>query len=334
MTAVTDLIRRLEGTSPDIQDIRTAVLFILQQWETLKHHEDLAKKLTELTDAVGQLAKAQSRIDDTLLELAKAQKRTEESLEKLTVRVDQLTERVDRLTERVDRLTERVDQLTERVDQLTLRLDQLTERVDQLTERVDRLTERVDQLAQAQKRTEERVNQLAEAQKRTEERISQLAEAQKRTEHVLQDLIKEFKGFKKTLGGITNAVGYGLEDRIIALIPAFAAREYDLQVKSALRRFMEYPDGRSDELNIYAEGHRQGKPVALVGECKSQPGKGDLREFARKVERLRQHLGIEVEPFLVGYSITPDVARYAAAEYPHIKLFWSYQFEVLHESSR
>uniref|UniRef100_A0A832EJX8 Chromosome partition protein Smc n=1 Tax=Desulfacinum infernum TaxID=35837 RepID=A0A832EJX8_9BACT len=320
MTAVTDLIRRLEGTSPDIQDIRTAVLFILQQWETLKHHEDLAKKLTELTDAVGQLAKAQSRIDDTLLELAKAQKRTEESLEKLTVRVDQLTERVDRLTERVDRLTERVDQLT-------LRLDQLTERVD-------RLTERVDQLAQAQKRTEERVNQLTEAQKRTEERISQLTEAQKRTEHVLQDLIKEFKGFKKTLGGITNAVGYGLEDRIIALIPAFAAREYDLQVKSALRRFMEYPDGRSDELNIYAEGHRQGKPVALVGECRSQPGKGDLREFARKVERLRQHLGIEVEPFLVGYSITPDVARYAAAEYPHIKLFWSYQFEVLRESSR
>jgi len=327
MTAVTDLIRRLEGTSPDIQDIRTAVLFILQQWETFKQHEDLTKKLTELTDAVRQLAKAQSRIDDTLLELAKAQKRTQEHLEKLTQRVDQLAERVDQLAQAQKRTEERLEKLTLRVDQLTERVDQLAQAQKRTEERLEKLTLRVDQLT-------ERVDQLAQAQKHTEERLNQLAEAQQRTEQVLQGLIKEFKGFKKTLGGITNAVGYGLEDRIISLIPAFAAREYDLQVKAALRRFIEYPDGRSDELNIYAEGHRQGKPVALVGECKSQPGKGDLKEFARKVERLKRHLGIEVEPFLVGYSITPDVARYAVAEYPHIKLFWSYQFEVLRESTR
>lgn len=313
MTAVTEIIRRLEEASPDLQDIRTALLFILHQWETLTTHEDLTQKLAALTNAVGELTKAQSRTDETLRQLAEAQKRTEERLEKLTLRVDQLTQRFDQLTQRVDQLTQRVDQLTQRVDQLA---------------------QRVDELAQAQKRTEERMDQLAAAQKRTEQCVNQLAEAQKCTEQTLQSLIKEFKGFKKTLGGVTDAVGYGLEDRILSLIPAFAAREYALEVQSVLRRFIEYPDGRTDELNIYAEGRRQGKPVTLIGECKSQPGKADLRDFARKVERLKRHLGTEVEPFLVGYSITPEVARYAAAEYPHIRLYWSYQFEILRESSR
>lgn len=299
MSAVTDLIRRLEEASPDIQDIRAAVLLVLQQWETPKKHEDLAQKLGELTDVVRQLATGQTRTEESLQKLAQAQKGTEESIEKLTQRVDQLAERVAQLAEQ---------------------LGQLVDAQRRTEERLEKLTQRVDELAQAQKLTEERVEQLAEAQKRTEQ--------------TLHSLIKEFKGFKKTLGGITDAVGYGLEDHIISLVPAFAAREYDLQVKAPLRRFIEYPDGRTDELNIYAEGLREGKPLALIGECKSQPGKNDLRNFARKVERLKRHLGIEVEPFLVGYSITPEVARFAAAEYPHITLYWSYQFEILRESSR
>ncbi len=320
MSAVTDLIRRLEEASPDIQDIRAAVLLILQQWETLKKQEDFAQKLGELTDVVRQLATAQKRTEETLQKLAQAQKGTEESIERLTQRIDQLAERVDQLAEQLGQLADAQRQTEERLEKLTQRVDEFAQAQKLTEERLEKLTQRVDELAQAQKHTEERVEQLAEAQKRTEQ--------------TLHSLIKEFKGFKKTLGGITDAVGYGLEDRIISLVPAFAAREYDLQVKAALRRFIEYPDGRTDELNIYAEGLRQGKPLALIGECKSQPGKNDLRNLARKVERLKRHLGIEVEPFLVGYSITPEVARFAAAEYPHIKLYWSYQFEILRESSR
>lgn len=45
------------------------------------------------------------------------------------------------------------------------------------------------------------------------------------------------------------------------------------------RRNIIYPDGKYDEINIYAEGMKNGKISFIIGECKAQPGKKDIDKF-------------------------------------------------------
>ena len=48
----------------------------------------------------------------------------------------------------------------------------------------------------------------------------ELAEAQKRTEQEIITLTKEFKAFKRQLGGVTDTIGYTLENEAFKALPA------------------------------------------------------------------------------------------------------------------
>jgi|Deesub1362B_J571_1020462.scaffolds.fasta_scaffold00289_37 DNA repair ATPase RecN len=202
-------------------------------------------------------------------------------------------------------------------------------------ENFQKLWQVIRELGEAQKRTEARIEELAEAQKRTEVRVSrlekvveELAKAQKRTEDELKSLIKEHKKTRDLVSGLSDTVGYGLEDKIFPYIEDFARREYGVEVEVLDRRNVVYPDGGFDQVNIYIEGRKGKKRIYIVGECKAQPGKRDIKRFVQILERLRGYFKAPVEGFIVGYYYTPDVERYLRESHPEIKVMKSFEFEM------
>ena len=107
----------------------------------------------------------------------------------------------------------------------------------------NRLERIVEELAEAQKRTEQRldsltqrVEELAEAQKRTEARVKELAEAQKKTEETVRQLVVDMADVKKQLGGLSMAVGYGIEDKYIPFMKKFALNQYNAVISKVERK--------------------------------------------------------------------------------------------------
>ena len=195
--------------------------------------------------------------------------------------------------------------------------------------RLDSLTQKVEELAEAQKKTEQRLEELAEAQKKTEQRldslaqkVEELAEAQKRLEKRVDDI-------DTRLGGLSMAVGYGIEDNMYPHIETLAKKVYgivEIQEKE-LRKNIVYSDGRYDEVNIYIKGKKEDQEVYLIGECKAQPGKKDIQRFVSLINRLENKFKKEIFCFIVGYSFSKDVEDYLNLEYPYIKYFKTYQIE-------
>ncbi len=93
-------------------------------------------------------------------------------------------------------------------------------KVGELAEAQKRTETKVEELAEAQKRTEIKIEELAEAQKKTEISIEELTEAQKRTETSLERLIRKVDAIEERLEGVSNSVGYSLENRSYKTLPA------------------------------------------------------------------------------------------------------------------
>jgi len=193
--------------------------------------------------------------------------------------------------------------------------------------RLTRLEKAVEELAQAQKRTEQRVEELAQAQKRTEQRVEELAQAQKRTEECLRKLIEEHRETRRQLGGLSGTVGYYLEDRALKSLPSLLKERYGITLTSRpIRRFLEDKRGRPLEVNIYAEGRKDGKEIYVIGESKAQLSKNDIRDFlTKKIGSLS--LKKEIFPLVVTYMIQdPKVEDYAKEQ--GVALFYSYDLEL------
>jgi hypothetical protein len=166
-----------------------------------------------------------------------------------------------------------------------------------------------------------KMGELAEAQK-------QLAEAQKRTEKELRDLAVEHKKTRRQLGGLTQDVGYGLEDKAMPFMVDFVKKNYGIDADRVERKNIVYPNGNYDELNIYVEGTKQGKKAFVIGECKSQPSKKDADKFHQRIERVQTVLAGEIFLFMMGYSYDPAVEKYIREKYPQVSIFKSYDFEL------
>ncbi|MEW6103709.1 MAG: hypothetical protein AB1630_07865, partial [bacterium] len=184
----------------------------------------------------------------------------------------------------------------------------------------------VEELAEAQKRTEQRVEELAEAQKRTEQRVEELAEAQKRTEQRLEKLAIAQEKTDQRLGGISNTIGYELEEKYYHLFPSVLKEDFGIEIEKEFeRRFFIYPEGGEDEINIYAEARQNGSKIYIIGESKASIGKNDIKDFSKVIERARNYLKADVFPLMLCYSIHPNVEADLKKEHPHIKLYRSYE---------
>ncbi len=269
-------------------------------YENLKKtfDDDSAKNLTSILsqiyeDVANTVTKVEFKeLRDIVAELAEAQKRTEQRLDSLTIKVGELAEAQKRTEQRLDSLTIKVGEL-----------------------------------AEAQTRTEVRLGELAEAQKRTEQRldsltikVGELAEAQTRTE-------KEIRGLAKQVGGLSMAVGYGIEDKYIPIMDDFVLKQYGVVAKTVERKFIEYKDGTYDEINLYIEAEADGKKIYIIGESKAQPGKKDFDRFDTMLKRFKNNFNTDLKAFVIGYQFSPEVEKYAKTEYPNIDFFKTYQIE-------
>jgi len=172
------------------------------------------------------------------------------------------------------------------------------------------------------------VRDLTQAQVRTEARMGELAQAQAKTEKELQKLAKSHHQLQQQVGGLSDAVGYGIEDRLMPFIPDFARLEFGLEVDSVERRNVEYAGGKYDEVNILASGHINGERCFLIAECKAKRGKRDADRFNGMLGRLSEILKGKLFSVFIGYTFAPEVEHYVVGKYPHIHMVKTYEVEM------
>lgn len=207
----------------------------------------------------------------------------------------------------------------------------------ELTDVVKRLAERVDRLAEAQEKTEQRVNELAEAQRRTEESlesfkktteenfnrvwkaIDELAEAQRRTEESLNKLIKRVDIIEDRLEGISNSVGYSLENSAYKALPLLLKRE-GIEVSGRLiRRYWQ-----DNQINIWGRGRQKGKEILILGEAKVRPSRKEIDRFIKITEEIKRKEKKEAYLIFVAHDYPPAIEEYL--RHKGIRYYWSYEF--------
>ena len=348
----TQLIKKLDQLQPDLKAVFLELLTEIEQdreeritrIEFLEFAKTTEENFQKVWKAIGKLTEAQQRTEQRVEDLAEAQKRTEERVEELAQAQKQTEQRVEELAAAQKRTEQRVEELAEaqkrteqrveelaqaqkrteqRVEELAQAQKRTEQRVEELVEAQKRTEERVEELAQAQKRTEQRVEELAAAQKRTEQRMEELAEAQKRIEKVVEKLIRRVDQMAIELGGISNTIGYNLEDRAYPVLKKLLKKEFGLEVNRLYRRNLVYTPQKYDEINIYGEARRNGRKVYVIGESKAQFGVRDVLRFTQLLRRVQTHLGEEIFPVALAYQYHPQAEEKLKEQ--GIRYFWSYE---------
>jgi hypothetical protein len=285
---------------------------------TMQTYSDIIESLPQQMQL--PMLKLMDRLRDETLDTVKRS-----DFEELRGVVTALGERVSDLALAQKNSEKRLSRVEIILQELAEAQKKTAQRVEELAEAQKRTEQRVEELAEAQKRTEQRVEELAEAQKRTEQRVEELVEAQRNTEKTLNIVVKEQKKIRKDFGGLSDSIGYSLEDRAIKGLPALLSRDLGLKIETLDRRFIEYPDGGDDEINIYGEGLIDEETVYIIGESKSQLGKRDVDRFTKFLARVSNHLGARVIPLLVTYSVRPKVEQYAREKINGLSLYMSFE---------
>ena len=185
-------------------------------------------------------------------------------------------------------------------------------------ENFQRVWKAIEELTEAQKKTEQRLDSLTQ-------KVEALAEAQKKTEEEVRKLAKGLRETRQMVGGLSDTVGYSLEDRAIKSLPQLLREQYQIEVKGRLvRKFIEY-NGLKDELNIFGEGESDGKPLYILGEAKARLSKKHTDRFLKKIQRLKFYKVITEDNFMffVTYSAEPQIEEYAKDK--GIEIIWSYE---------
>ena len=211
--------------------------------------------------------------------------------------------------------------------------NELKEIVQELAEAQRETEHWIERLAKAQEKTEQRVSrleevveELAEAQKRTEQRVEELAEAQRKTEIEIQKLSKELTLVKERLEGVSNSVGYSLENKSYKALPSLLKKDLGLEpITPLIRKYLNLPKGKKFQANIYGLARRDGKEIIILGECKVRPSKKELRRFLSRVKQLSQIKGKDVVPIVVAHDFPPEIEEYLKGT--EIRYYWSYELE-------
>ena len=204
-------------------------------------------------------------------------------------------------------------------------MQDLKDAVKILAEAQARTETRMEELAEAQARTETRMEELTVVQTRTEERLGYLTEAQTRTEKTLNKLVLDHDDTRKQLGGLSNTVGYTLENAAYRTLPALLETDYDITVQDKLTRtYLRDNRGRSVEVNIYGRGSKNGRDVIILGESKSQLSANHIDHFISNRLAHLKPLFENVFPLLITHmTSSEDVEAYAKER--GIALYYSYQ---------
>jgi len=336
------LIEEIEKLDPQLRAIFIDLLKEIEKEreETITRREflEFSKRTEEnfqkVWKAIEKLTEAQIKLEERVAELVEAQKRTDSRINRLFEAQMKLEEKVAELVEAQKRTDSRINQLFEAQMKLEKRVAELVEaqkrtdsRINQLFEAQMKLEKRVAELVEAQKRTDSRINRLFEAQIKLEEKVSSLAEAQNRTEEELRQLVIDHRETRRQLGGLSQTIGYTLENEAYKALPILLERDYKITLKEKLKRgYITTPSGEDIEINILGKGKLNGREITIIGECKSQLSKNDVDNFIRKkLEKVKQVIKGEIFPLIVTHMISQkDVEDYTREK--RITLYYSYDF--------
>jgi len=218
------------------------------------------------------------------------------------------------------------NELKEIVKEIGIKLGVLTDAQNRTEVKVGELAEAQKRTELELKRTEVRVGELAEAQKRTEIKVEELAEAQKRTELELQKLTIEHKKTREQVGGLSQTVGYTLENAAYKALPELLKKDYGITIQRRLKRdYIADNKGNFIEINIIGEARRNGKDIMIIGESKSQLSKKGVDNFIRKKLAKIDKRDKEIFPLVITHMISsPEVEEYVKDK--GIALYYSYDF--------
>jgi outer membrane murein-binding lipoprotein Lpp len=182
------------------------------------------------------------------------------------------------------------------------------------------IVESLRELAAAQARTDETVKQLATNLERLAAEVEQLAAAQARTDATVERLAAEVKqlatemrAVRRELGGLSDRVGFGLEELGGIVLPGVLEHDHGVRILGGFERaFVRTPMGE-EEIDLAADGERDGKPVRVVVESKSRAYEADVRSLAVRAKRISEALGDEVVAVLFGFVIHPSASELAAS---------------------
>ncbi len=281
----------------DSQPVRQALEYIVAELDEQRKMRQEFQRLEERMDLLdATLEESMRRVWDAIHELVEAQKRTEQ------------------------------------------RLNELAEAQKRAEERLTRLEATVAELAEAQKRTEERVIQLeiamarlAEEQRKLAAEVRALAEEQRKLAAQVRALAEHQKTLHERVEGLSNTVGYTLENRAYLALPPLLAQRYGVQVLSDLRRQYVRVGDKTRQVNIYGLGQREGQKLIIVGEAKVRPSRKEIRRFRRLCQQLSEQEGLPVLPVFVAHDFSPEIEQELKAQ--DIIPIWSYDIDrVLYTS--
>ena len=140
---------------------------------------------------------------------------------------------------------------------------------------------------------------------RLEDAVEKLAKAQARTEWNLGTLTAAFEGLKTEVKSLSDTVGLGLEDLGSAVLPSYIERTYGISAVTFSRKFITI-DGKGIEINLYAEGKRDGETIILLGEAKNRIRKAEVSKYIKKITALADYFDKPLFRFMFGYWIHPE----------------------------
>jgi len=187
------------------------------------------------------------------------------------------------------------------------------------------LKEIVADLAEAQKKTEQRINELADAQKKTEQRINELADAQKKTEEEIYKLVRRMDIFEDRLEGISNSVGYSLENKAYKSLPKILSQRYNINVIDRLLRKYFLIGKKNIQVNIYGHGRRNGEDIVIIGECKVRPSKREIVRFKKYAQKIAETERKRPFYVFVAHDFPPDIEEFLKLN--DILYIWSYELD-------
>jgi len=286
---------------------------------------------TELKEIVRDLAVSQQRTELRMDRLAVAQERTEQRMEELASAQGRTEQRMEELASAQGRTEQRMEELAsaqqrteQRMEELASAQERTEQRVEELASAQGRTEQRMEELASAQGRTEQRVEELASAQGRTEQRVGDLAVSQRRLATAQQRTEVALQNLSRQVGGLSDRLGGDLEDIAYIVLHDVLTREFGWQV-GPLERTWQTWNGEKEQVDIFGEAYDPARPevtIWVVGEAKFNLTLREVKRFAQKAARARQHLEGEIFPVLFCYRVHPDVRL--AVRQAGLRLVFSY----------
>jgi len=317
-----------DKTAKTLTGILTHIYTDIQQMATRQDFNELKAAVSELVEAQKRSEGRIDRLEQAIIELTEAQRHTEQRLAELTEAQKRSEGRIDRLEQAIIELTEAQRQTEQKLAELTEaqkrsegRIDRLEQAIIELTEAQRHTDQKLAELTEAQRHTDQKLAELTEAQRHTEQKLAELTEAQRQTEQNLSALIKRVDIIEERLEGISDSVGYSLENNAYRALPKLLANR-GIHVKQRLKRC--YINGY--QVNIFGTAQRDGKDILIFGECKTRPSKKEIDRFVRITDKLCQTKGCENRILLVvAHDLHPTVEKYLLDK--DIMYFWSYELD-------